>query len=152
MAVPTSYRLPPTRLIPNSRYPLLHYQKFFDLRDGAVDILSVYDAFKGNDWDVQWVARYGQSQPSHYHPEAHEVMAVLTGPGTIRFGVGDTDADWHKNTYGDGWEESGLEVQANAGDVFIIPAGVAQSSVCSRFNGACSANVQPSMFPSLANL
>lgn len=55
-------------------------------------------------------------------------MTVLTGPGTIRFGAADTDEDWEKNTYGDAFEAGGLEIQANAGDAFIIPAGVAHKS------------------------
>ena len=55
-------------------------------------------------------------------------MAVLTGSATIRFGVADTSDDLELSTYGDGHEQGGVEVQANAGDVFLIPAGVSHKT------------------------
>ncbi|KAL3455865.1 hypothetical protein BJX64DRAFT_281775 [Aspergillus heterothallicus] len=55
-------------------------------------------------------------------------MAVLSGTATIRFGVADTSDDLAKNTHGHAWEEGGVMVQACAGDVFVIPAGVAHKT------------------------
>lgn len=55
-------------------------------------------------------------------------MAVLSGTATIRFGVADTSEDLSENTYGSHWEEGAVELQAKAGDVFIIPAGVAHKT------------------------
>lgn len=55
-------------------------------------------------------------------------MAVLSGTATIRFGVGDTSEDLQENTYGSAWEEGGILLEAEAGDVFVIPAGVAHKT------------------------
>lgn len=170
---PVVYHIPPTKLIPNSKLPLLYFPNFFKPSSSsqpsqAVDAGMVYDHFLSHGWETQWIAKYGLSQPSHYHPETHECMAVLTGPGRIRFGVADLDADWRKNTplslkasqeskdereqrrpstteidtgatdwrkredqsEGEGvyYEPGGLELAVNAGDAFIIPAGVAHKS------------------------
>lgn len=121
------YFLPPTALIPNSHYPLLHYREF--LSADAKDIATqFYDTLSRNGWQAQWIFRYGETQKSHYHSLAHECMVVMTGKATIRFGVADTVDDMGQNTYGDGKEDGGVELQAKAGDVFIIPAGVAHKT------------------------
>ncbi|KID89482.1 FAD-dependent pyridine nucleotide-disulfide oxidoreductase [Metarhizium guizhouense ARSEF 977] len=127
MPEPTVYQIRPTKLVPNSPKPLLHYKGYFN-KHGKPDAATIYDAFRGNGWDVQWVTRYGKYQRSHYHPETHEAMAVLSGPGIIRWGVADTDDDGDKHTYGTAHEEGALQTEANAGDVFVIPAGVAHKS------------------------
>lgn len=121
-----SYQLPPTTLIPNSPQPLLHYSGAFASEEGRK--LAAYDSFLGNGWQVQWIFRYGQTQDSHYHSATHECMAVLSGTATIRFGVADTVNDLQESTYGSGKEDGGIEVEARAGDVFIIPAGVAHKT------------------------
>ncbi|KAJ9632330.1 hypothetical protein H2203_000735 [Taxawa tesnikishii (nom. ined.)] len=59
-------------------------------------------------------------------------MAVLSGSATIRFGVADTVSDLSENTHGNGREEGGVELQARAGDVFILPAGVAHKTFDTR--------------------
>jgi len=55
-------------------------------------------------------------------------MAVLSGAATIRFGVADTSPDLEVSTHGSGKEDGGVEVQAQAGDVFVIPAGVSHKT------------------------
>lgn len=121
------YFLPPTALIPNSPRPLLHYPGFFKVGSDD-DACTAYDEFTKNGWQVQWIFRYGQTQISHYHSQVHECMTVLTGSATIRFGVADTDEDMEENTHGSGKEDGGVYVEAHAGDVFIIPAGVAHKT------------------------
>jgi uncharacterized protein YjlB len=120
------YQLPPTDLIPNSRYPLLHYPNL--LSGKALSADKVHDVFAENGWQTQWIFRYGQSQTSHYHSAAHECMAVLCGTATIRFGVADTTDDLDESTHGNGKEQGGIELHAKAGDVFVIPAGVSHKT------------------------
>ncbi|KAJ1331982.1 Cupin [Microdochium nivale] len=174
---PVVYHIPATKLIPNSTQPLLYYPGFFlhsaasttaaatadnnhkkqQQQEAVIDATAVFDLFRQHGWETQWVAKYGLSQPSHYHPETHECMAVLTGPGRIRFGVADLDPDWRRNTplaaaaataaattlplearsssgsgskQGEGvfFEAGGVELTVHAGDAFVIPAGVAHKS------------------------
>ncbi|KAJ5263664.1 hypothetical protein N7478_011269 [Penicillium angulare] len=120
---PIIYDIKPTKLIPNSPKPLIHFNGCFH-RGGKVDPVLAYDTFKSNGWDPQWVTRYGSHQRSHYHGQAHEVMAVLSGPGAIRWGVRDLDDDSGNHTYGGANEEGSLHMQANVCDVFVIPSGI----------------------------
>lgn len=124
MANIKSYHLPPTSLIPNSPYPLLHYPDFLSHPGQNKDSPAVeaHDLFTSNGWVTQWIYRYGPTQTAHYHSSAHEVMAVLSGTATIRFGVADVDNS------PDGRELGGVEVEAKAGDVFIVPAGVSHKT------------------------
>lgn len=123
----TTYNIKPTKLIPNSSKPLLLYKNCFT-ENGKVSASLAYDTFASNGWDAQWVTTYGHYQRSHYHPATHEAMVVLSGPGTIRWGVADLDDDPQKHTYGTAYEEGGVEVEVNPGDVFVIPAGVTHKS------------------------
>ncbi|KAK3092216.1 hypothetical protein LTR53_019624, partial [Teratosphaeriaceae sp. CCFEE 6253] len=117
-----AYPLPPTALIPNSPYPLLHYPGLLAAKADC-NAAKVYDLMTSNGWDFQWIYRYGPTQASHYHSTAHECMAVLSGSATIRFGVADTSNDMEASTFGDAHEAGGVEVHAEKGDVFLIPAG-----------------------------
>ena len=121
------YQLAPTALIPNSPYPLLHYPGLLAEKTDC-EAGKVYETFASNGWQTQWIFRYGPTQTSHYHSKAHECMAVLSGSATIRFGVADTDPDLEVSTHGSGKEDGGVEVHAQAGDVFIIPAGVSHKT------------------------
>lgn len=120
------YFLEPTNLIPNSPYPLLHYRRAIPVTDEMMTI--AYDSFAKNGWIVQWVSRYGKTQRSHYHTRAHEAMVVLTGKATIRFGVADTTLDLNESTYGSDYESGAIELHAEPGDIFIIPAGTAHKT------------------------
>jgi len=121
-----TYRLPATALIPNSPHPVLHYPGL--LRDICQSPERIYDHFSSNGWTVQWLYRYGSTQASHYHSSAHECMAVLSGTATIRFGVADTVDDLKESAHGEGKEQGGVELQAQLGDVLVIPAGVAHKT------------------------
>ncbi|PLB47661.1 hypothetical protein P170DRAFT_409879 [Aspergillus steynii IBT 23096] len=123
-----AYDIKPTKLIPNSPKPLLLYKNCFLRDDRTVDATLAYDTFKKNGWDAQWVTTYGHYQRSHYHPATHEVMVVLSGPGRIRWGTADLDENPHNHTYGKGSENGALYVDVNAGDLFVIPAGVTHKS------------------------
>ncbi|KAH6889843.1 hypothetical protein B0T10DRAFT_513049 [Thelonectria olida] len=124
------YHLFPTDLIPNSPRPLLHYKNVLAQKSqtSQCDPVEVWDLFHKNGWKVSWIFRYGPTQLSHYHSQAHECMAVLSGTAVIRFGVADTSEDLDENTHGSAWEDGGIELEAEAGDVFVIPAGVAHKT------------------------
>lgn len=55
-------------------------------------------------------------------------MTVLSGTATIRFGVADTDPNLDRNTWAGAREDGGVEIDAQSGDVFVIPAGVAHKT------------------------
>ncbi|KAL4887616.1 hypothetical protein BJY04DRAFT_5358 [Aspergillus karnatakaensis] len=123
------YHLHPTDLIPNSPRPLLHYKNGLPRNaEGHCSPSQVYEIFTKNDWNVHWIFRYSATQLSHFHSLAHECMAVLSGTATIRFGVADTSDDLDESTHGSAFESGGVELDAKAGDVFIIPAGVAHKT------------------------
>ncbi|KAF3015815.1 hypothetical protein E8E14_002240 [Neopestalotiopsis sp. 37M] len=131
MAEPRKYFLAPTALIPNSPQPLLHYPGFLSREveeSPNAAAVSCHKLFESNSWTTQWIFRYGSTQRSHYHSTAHECMVVLTGHARIRFGVADTADNLEDNTHGAAKEDGGVELDARAGDVFIIPAGVAHKT------------------------
>lgn len=119
--------LKPTALIPNSPQPLLHYPGLLK-SEVERDPGEIHKRFDSNGWRTQWIFRYGPTQASHYHSDIHECMAVLSGTATIRFGVADTSDDLEESTYGGAKEDGGVEIHAQAGDVFVIPAGVAHKT------------------------
>ncbi|KAF2220997.1 hypothetical protein BDZ85DRAFT_297692 [Elsinoe ampelina] len=122
------YHLAPTTLIPNSPLPLLHYKHFFPPTTSPGPI---FDLHERNSWTINWIYRYGPTQPSHYHSLTHESMTVLSGRATIRFGAADLSPDLDANTWGKAgvdFEAGGVEVRAEKGDVFIVPAGVAHKT------------------------
>ncbi|EAT83120.1 hypothetical protein HBI56_071330 [Parastagonospora nodorum] len=125
-----TYILPPTPRIPNSPHPLIHYPGLLTdlVKDASFTPTQIFDLFLSHGWQTQWIARYGPDIQSHYHSTTHECMAVISGgSATIRFGVAD-QPDWKHGLLGIGergaGEEGGLDINANVGDVFIIPAGV----------------------------
>ena len=135
MADVMTYRLPPTALMPNSPFPLLHYKRFLAQDDQSASPNAIAaqanDLLNSNGWQTHWIYRYGPTQRAHYHSRSHECMIVLCGSATIRFGVADTDDDsddLEASTHGDAREDGGIEVQAGAGDVFVLPAGLAHKT------------------------
>lgn len=128
MVLVKEYKLPPTKLVPNSPQPLLHYPNLLRELHAEQDPAKLYSIFDENGWRAQWIFRYGPTQASHYHSAAHECMAVLTGEATIRFGVGDLSDDLEASTSGTAKEDGGIEIHAKAGDVFILPAGTAHKT------------------------
>lgn len=111
-----TYHLPPTGLVPNNPLPVLHYKALL-LNEGRCSAARAHSLFTKNDWHTQWINRYGPTQPAHYHAGTHECMAVLCGSATIRFGSADADD-----------ADAGIEISANVGDVFILPAGVSHKT------------------------
>jgi uncharacterized protein YjlB len=93
--------LPDDGTFPGNPRPLLLYA-------GAVpaDPAPIERLFTANDWPSAW--RNGVYRYHHYHSTAHEALGVYGGSATVQFG-------------GPG----GSTVTIRAGDVAVIPAGVA---------------------------
>ncbi|MDF3060290.1 MAG: hypothetical protein K0S06_399 [Microvirga sp.] len=96
-------------IVPNSRLPLI-------VRQGAVtpdssDPASAFErTFAKNGWTNSW--RNGIYDYHHYHSTSHEVLGIAAGSATVRFGG-----------------ENGETVGVSAGDVVVIPAGVAHARI-----------------------
>ncbi|KAJ4991218.1 FAD-dependent pyridine nucleotide-disulfide oxidoreductase [Stagonosporopsis vannaccii] len=135
-----TYTLPPTKLIPNSPHVLIHYPGLLTslVQNKSFSTTQIFDLFASNGWQSQWIARYGPNQNSHYHSGAHECMAVISGGrAQILFGVADSAEDRAQDlglgTAGRdineaGREDGGVLLDAEVGDVFILPAGVAHKT------------------------
>jgi uncharacterized protein YjlB len=90
---------------PNSALPLLVYR-------GALppDAAAMERAFAANGWSNSW--RNGIFRYHHFHSIAHEALGIAAGEVRVAFGG-----------------PSGREVAVRAGDVVVIPAGVAHRNM-----------------------
>ena len=96
-------------IFPNSPLPLLFYRDA--ITTDAKDPASIFEQrFAENDWTNSW--RDGVYSFPHYHSTSHEVLGVYSGAATLRLGG-----------------EHGKNVEVHAGDVVVIPAGVAHQNV-----------------------
>ena len=110
----TSKILKPDGTFPNNALPVLIYHGAFDLvqDNPAFQIEGVFDS---NLWGGVW--RNGIYTYHHYHSTSHEVLCCYSGDARIQLGG-----------------PSGITTNLEAGDVVIIPAGVAHKNL------SCSAN------------
>ena len=96
-------------IFPNSPLPLLFY--WHAIATNAKDPASVFEkCFAKNDWTNSW--RDGVYSFPHYHSTSHEVLGVYSGAATLRLGG-----------------EHGKNLDVHAGDVIVIPAGVAHQNL-----------------------
>jgi uncharacterized protein YjlB len=94
---------------PNSALPLLLYRQAITTE--AREPASIFEKrFAENDWTNSW--RNGVYSFPHYHSTSHEVLGVYSGAATLRLGG-----------------EHGKSVEVHAGDVIVIPAGVAHQNI-----------------------
>jgi uncharacterized protein YjlB len=100
-----TYRFADDGRFPNSALPLLVYR-------GALppDPAAMERAFAANGWSNAW--RDGIFDYHHFHSIAHEVLGIAAGEAQVAFGG-----------------PSGREVALRAGDVVVIPAGVAHRNM-----------------------
>ncbi len=96
-------------IYPNSHLPLIIYNQVFDGNPGVnPDIIE--DVFDNNGWKHAW--RNGIYSIHHYHSTAHEVLGIYLG--------------WVKAQFGG---PEGKTIKASAGDVIVVPAGVAHKNI-----------------------
>ncbi len=93
----------------NPKLPLLVYAKAVSLpeRDPASTFETLFTA---NGWHGTW--RDGVYGYHHYHSTAHEVLGIYQGSARIQFGG-----------------DPGPVLEVSAGDVVVIPAGVAHKNL-----------------------
>ena len=105
-----SHLIPANKFAPNNpRYPLLIYTKavVIEKNDPAA---RFEELFKTNNWINTW--RNGILSMHHFHSSAHEVLGIYSGEVTILMGG-----------------EQGVLIAVSAGDVIIVPAGVAHKKI-----------------------
>lgn len=106
MSAPLRVTLADDGVVPNSRLPLLVYEAALADRSAG----AVQDLFAAHGWPGGWVN--GVFAHHHYHSTAHEVLGVIAGWAEVLFG-------------GPG----GKRLRVEAGDVVVVPAGVAHCNV-----------------------
>jgi len=96
-------------IIPNSKLPLLLYQGVIALSEN--DPAHIFEElFEENGWGDSW--RNGIYSYHHYHSTAHEVLGIYRGSAKVQLGG-----------------EQGTIQNVRAGDVIVIPAGVAHKNL-----------------------
>ena len=106
---PEQFRFKDDGVFPNSVLPLLIYRHA--LAGDGQDRASVLEGrLAENDWCNSW--RNGVYPFAHYHSTTHEVLGVFRGSATLLVGG-----------------EYGKSVEVHAGDVIVIPAGVAHQKL-----------------------
>ncbi len=100
-----TYRFTDDGIVPNN--PALPLVVYRGALPAAGDRASACERmFAQHGWPDSW--RNGIYGHHHYHSTAHEVLGIARGNATVRLGG-----------------EGGQTVELNAGDVVVIPAGVA---------------------------
>ncbi|ODT77761.1 MAG: hypothetical protein ABS76_26005 [Pelagibacterium sp. SCN 64-44] len=93
---------------PNSTLPVLIYRQALPPEAASAEALE--QLFDGNGWPSQW--RAGVYDYDHYHSTAHECLGVASGAAVLRLGG-----------------PEGRDVSVKAGDVLLLPAGIAHRRV-----------------------
>jgi uncharacterized protein YjlB len=93
----------------NPSFPLIIYKNAFNLpATGKPEFIE--EIFEKNNWRNSW--RDGIFDYHHYHSNTHEVLGVYSGHCIVQFGG-----------------DHGITKELRAGDVVIIPAGVAHKKI-----------------------
>ena len=105
MIDPETLHLPGDDRFPNSALPVLIYRSAL-----PADAAAMERAFAGQGWSNAW--QDGIYGFHHFHSIAHEVLGIAAGEVHVLLGG-----------------PSGRETTARAGDVLVIPAGVAHRNM-----------------------
>lgn len=108
-APPLTHLLADDGTFPNSRLPALVYKAALSL-SGADPAALFETLFEKNGWTGSW--RNGVYAFRHYHSTAHEVLGIYGGVARVELGGA-----------------RGVVATLAAGDVVVIPAGVAHMKV-----------------------
>lgn len=114
MADPETLTFKPDTDMPNSRLPVLIYRRALS-RDTGGMARGFEDLFHGNDWHGVW--RNGIYDYDHFHSTSHEVLGIEAGRARLQLGGA-----------------SGVEVDVEAGDVLVLPAGTGHRRISGSLN------------------
>jgi uncharacterized protein YjlB len=109
MLAPETHHFSESGSFPNSQHPVLVYRQVHTPSGGTerIDLARFFEQlFAENGWPPAW--RNGIYTRHHYHSSAHEALAVYSGSVRARLGG-----------------PEGQVIELCAGDVVVIPAGVA---------------------------
>lgn len=111
MQTPECIVLADDGVFPNSRLPVLLYRAALPLPAGGTAAASHCERILADHgWGNSW--RNGIYDFPHYHSVAHEALFVYVGRATVRLGGA----------------RLGVTLELRAGDVVILPAGVAHEN------------------------
>ncbi|DBA90534.1 hypothetical protein WJX77_001132 [Trebouxia sp. C0004] len=97
------------------KLPVLIYKSAFDASGNPSELANkIEETFSNNGFPPQW--RFGLYEYPHYHSTSHEILGVFKGSARVRLGG----------------SKKGIEEEVRAGDVIVIPAGVAHESLQSK--------------------
>ncbi|CAM1508391.1 Fc.00g052390.m01.CDS01 [Cosmosporella sp. VM-42] len=109
---PETYDFFQTEFVPNNKLPVLVYRSVLPQphnEETATEFVQGNGWLKGGTW--------GAIPRHHFHPNTHECYAVFRGSSTLLIGVGPLEN-----------QSKGTAIRMDAGDVIILPAGVAHCS------------------------
>ncbi len=105
MSEPETQVFHPDGMFPNSSLPVLIYRAAL-----PADAAAMTAHFAANGWTGAW--RNGIHDYHHFHSNAHEALGIARGEVRVMLGGA-----------------QGQEVRLSAGDVVVIPAGVAHRNL-----------------------
>jgi uncharacterized protein YjlB len=109
--------------VPNSEFPALVYRGAFE---PGLDREALSEAAERNGWYLDWMEPDAVFLFTHFHGTAHEALVVMAHHADLRLGG-----------------EEGQPLAVRAGDVVLIPAGVAHQ----RVSGHDEAFVVAGLYP-----
>ncbi|KAH8655440.1 hypothetical protein BX600DRAFT_469651 [Xylariales sp. PMI_506] len=112
LSVPEQHYAKRTPFCPNNPLPVLVYRGVLPVHDEA----SVSEALQRHGWVKKGC--WGTITTRHFHPNTHECYGIFQGSSELVFGQGGADDP-----------EAGVKCRVQAGDVVVVPAGVAHASV-----------------------
>ncbi|KAL6890916.1 hypothetical protein GGI43DRAFT_415122 [Trichoderma evansii] len=104
------YLLPPTNDVPNNQLPVILYRDVLPEprnEETTTNFLTAYGWEKRGTW--------GHISMRHFHPNTHECYGIFQGNSTLLLGK-----------IKDG---EGIQIDVRTGDVIVLPAGTAHSSL-----------------------
>ena len=113
VTLPEAYHLTPTEHVPNSALPVLVYRSVLPRPYSEA---SAVEALEKNQWTHGGTFKHFPTH--HFHSITHECYAIYKGSTRFLFGKGPLDED-----------VNGIEVDLQAGDVIVDPAGVAHCNL-----------------------